>query len=149
MGIQLFYLKVMASKKLELLSKKMRKLDICMLTTAGARGSLTSRPMSNNGDVKYDGNSYFFTYRKSHVVSEIKRNAQVHLGFEGNNNLFISVSGKATPVTSKAVMKKHWIDQLKQWFEEGVDTPGIIMIHVKATRIRYWEKSKEADIRIK
>jgi len=149
MRIELFPLKVMASNKLNLLSKKMRKLDICMLTTANTRGSLTSRPMSNNGDVKYDGNSYFFTYRKSHIVREIKSNPQVHLGFEGNNHLFISVSGKANLVTSKIVMKKHWIDQLKQWFERGIDTPGIIMIHVKATRIRYWEKNKQEDIRIK
>jgi general stress protein 26 len=50
----------MANKKLKELSRKMKKLDICLLTTQNGRGGLHSRPMSNNGDVAYDGNSYFF-----------------------------------------------------------------------------------------
>ncbi|GAC1417344.1 MAG: hypothetical protein NVS9B7_20860 [Flavisolibacter sp.] len=50
----------MAKKKLETIIKLMRKLDTCMMTTRTGRGTFNSRPMSNNGDVTYDGNSYFF-----------------------------------------------------------------------------------------
>src|SRR5690349_14476193 len=44
------------------LSEKLAKIDFCMLTTNAAAGVLNSRPMSNNGDVEYDGDSWFFSY---------------------------------------------------------------------------------------
>ena len=47
----------MADKTLKDIATKMAKLDIALLTTHTSRGQLSSRPMSNNGDVEYDGNS--------------------------------------------------------------------------------------------
>ena len=85
----------MASKKINAISEIMRRLDICMLTTQTARGLLTSRPMSNNGDVEYDGNSYFFIYEDSRAVKDIEENPQVNLCFEGPGGLYISLTGKA------------------------------------------------------
>ena len=49
----------MAPKTLQYISNKMKSIDLCTMTTKSTRGALTSRQMSNNGDVKYDGNSYF------------------------------------------------------------------------------------------
>ena len=45
----------MAAMTLEELSEKMRKIDFCMLSTREAGGGISTRPMSNNGDVEYDG----------------------------------------------------------------------------------------------
>ena len=126
----------------------MGRIDICMLTTQTGRGTLSSRPMSNNGDVEYDGNSYFFSYQDSSVVKQIDKNPQIHLGFEGKKNLFISVSGKATLIQSKIKMKEHWQDELKQWFRQGIDTPGITMIHVKGSLIRYWQNEAYGEIKL-
>ena len=138
----------MAAIKLGDISKRMRKLDICMLTTRTGRGLLTSRPMSNNGDVEYDGNSYFFSYENSNVVKDIKGNPQVNLGFEGRKHLYISVSGKARMISSKARMEEHWLPELKRWFEQGIDTPGIVMIHVKGNRIKYWQQEDQGEIKL-
>jgi hypothetical protein len=55
--------KIMAEKTLQFISTKMKNLDICMLTTTSARGILSARPMSNNGDVKYEGDSYFLAMK--------------------------------------------------------------------------------------
>jgi general stress protein 26 len=137
----------MASKKLSGISNKMRKIDICMLTTRSARGVLSSRPMSNNGDVAYDGNSYFFTWDGSGAVRDIEANAQVHLGFEGPKKLYISVSGSGKLIRSRARMEPHWIDELEQWFKEGIDTSGLVMIHVKAGRIKYWQGADQGEIK--
>src|SRR5215203_3216892 len=85
----------MAAIKLGDISKKMRKLDICMLTTQTGRGVLNSRPMSNNGDVEYDGNSYFFTYEGSQKIKDIENNPQVSLSFNGPKDLYLAITGKA------------------------------------------------------
>ncbi len=139
---------IMAKNNLSDVALKMRKLDICMLTTQKNNGELSSRPMSNNGDVEYDGNSYFFTFEESHAVKDITENPQVSLNFEGDKDLYIALSGKAKLITDKEKLKEHWLDELKQWFPQGTDTPGITMIHVKANRIKYWQNEDEGEVKI-
>ena len=136
----------MANKKMKELSRKMKKLDICLLTTQKGRGTLYSRPMSNNGDVEYDGNSYFFSFEDSSAVQQITKKPAVSLGFEGPKNLFITVSGTAKLIRTKSKMEDHWQKQLQRWFPEGLDTPGIVMIHVKAKQIKYWQNEDQGEI---
>jgi len=49
----------MSSMTLADLARKLKKIDFCMLTTRSSDGVMSNRPMSNNGDVEYDGDSYF------------------------------------------------------------------------------------------
>jgi len=137
----------MAETQLSDISKMMSKLDICMMTTAAPDGIISSRPMSNNGDVEYDGNSYFFSYEQSQVINELKKNGNVNLSFTGKNQLYISIAGRALLTTDKEVLKEHWLDELNQWFEDGIETPGIILIHVRADRIKFWHKEKQGEIK--
>ncbi len=125
------------------ISKKMSKLDLCMMTTIGADGMTASRPMSNNGDVEYDGNSYFFTWGKSKLARDLKKNSSVNLSFAGKKNLFISVSGKAKLVRSRKEMEKHWVPDLEKWFGEGLDTPDLVMVAVKAQSLHLWQNELE------
>lgn len=138
----------MADKTLKDVSKIMRKLDLCMLTTTTSHGMLASRPMSNNGDVEYDGNSYFFTWKNSRSVQDIEKDNHVNLTFQGKNDIFISVSGKASLVTSREKMEEHWLDELDKWFENGLDTSGIVMIVVKADRVKYWQNEEEGEVKL-
>lgn len=128
--------------------KKMQKLDICMMTTQSGRGTFNSRPMSNNGDVEYDGNSYFFSYENSKKIKELTENAQVQLNFNGPDDLYISVSGKAKLIRARRKMQEHWQDSLNQWFKEGLDTPGVVMIHVTARTIKYWQREQEGVLKL-
>ena len=139
----------MARISLKAISAKMKSLDICMLTTRTTRGHLSSRPMSNNGDVEFDGNSYFFTFEESRTVKDIREFPQVSLGFNGPDDLYISLTGKARLITRKSMMEEHWLDQLKQWFPQGLDTPGIVLIHVKASRLKYWQGNKAGEHKVK
>jgi len=138
----------MATWKLNELSEKMKDLDICMLSTQTIDGQINARPMSNNGDVEYDGNSFFFTYDESDVAKEIEDNEQVTLSFNGQNNLFIAVLGEAELVRDKEEMEDHWQEDLEQWFKDGLDTPGIVMIHTRASKIRYWEGEEQGEISV-
>lgn len=52
----------MAGMTLADLSEKMGKIDFGMLSTRTRGGAVASRPMSNNGEVGYHGDSFFFTY---------------------------------------------------------------------------------------
>jgi general stress protein 26 len=139
----------MAKKTLKEISKKMRKLDFCMLTTVTGRGMAASRPMSNNGDVEYDGNSYFFSWDDSHVAKDLKKNANFNLSFNGDKKVFISVSGKAKLVKNRAQMQEHWNPDLEKWFEDGINTEGLVMIHAKAQRLKYWDGEDEGELIIK
>jgi general stress protein 26 len=138
----------MAKFTLSDISKKMRKIDICMMTTVGPYGHLLSRPMSNNGDVEYDGNTYFFTSDDKDVVKEIEQNANINLSLQGPDMLYVSISGKGDLIRDTEVLKIHWIDELNLWFPKGIETPGIIMIHVKADHIKYWQKEEEGEVKI-
>ena len=38
--------------------------------------------------------------------------------------------------------------QLERWFEDGVETEGMILLHVHATRAAYWDGEEEGDFDI-
>lgn len=143
----------MAEMNLAALSRKMAKLDFAMLATHAADGTMTARPMSNNGDVEYRGDSYFFAYRDSRKVTEIAARPQVVLsytgaaGMLGSPPLFVAVEGRAVLVEDKAQFAAHWTKDLDRYFPDGIDTPGIVMIRVAAERIRYWDGGDEGEVR--
>ena len=108
--------------------------------------------MSNNRDVDYDGNSYYFTTDDSQMVADIGRDKQVGLSFHGKSGLlgmrpfFVAVEGDADVVRDKAAFAEHWTKDLDRWFEQGIDTPGLVLLHVRATRIHYWDGEDEGEI---
>lgn len=138
----------MATLSLTTIARHLKDLDICMMVTLSGRGTLSSRPMSNNRDVTYKGDMYFFTYEGSQKVKDIEANSSVSLNFEGKNELYISIAGKATLIRNKAKFAEHWNDSLNQWFKQGIDTPGTVLIRVKGSRLKYWQRSKEGEIKL-
>ena len=135
----------MAVMPLEDLSEKMRKIDFCMLSTAEGDGRVSTRPMSNNGDVEYDGDSWFFSFEDTRKVAAIARDPQVSLslsappGLFGKPGIFVVINGPASIVKDKPAFKEHWVEDLERWFSDGVDTPGLVLIKVQAARIEYWD----------
>ena len=39
----------------------MRDMDLCFMSTAAKGGGVSSRPMSNNSQVEWDGSNWFFS----------------------------------------------------------------------------------------
>lgn len=138
----------MTSKALKAIAAKMRGLDFCMLTTVSDYGRLASRPMSNNGEVDYDGTSYFFTWADSRMARDIEKNKHVQLNFKADKGfLFVAVQGEARVLHDKRVMKDHWREELRQWFEDGLDTEGLVMLVVDAKRVQWWgEEDGEVEL---
>lgn len=136
----------MSQKTLSELAKKMQGIDFAMLLTHTEDANIAGRPMSNNGEVEYDGTSYYFTWDESRMVADIEKDDTVALAFQGKNAFFVSVEGKALLVRDVAKMKDHWSPDLDQWFDKGLDTPGLVMIQIAATRISYWDGEEEGEV---
>ncbi len=142
----------MSDLSLSDVSEKMREIDIAMLMTHTEGGDIAGRPMSNNRDVDYDGDSYYFTSDDTRTVADIERNPRVALTFHGNRHLLgkpgiqINVEGQAQIIRDKQAMREHWTPDLDRWFEQGVDTPGVVMVKVHANRVHYWDGMDHAEI---
>lgn len=124
----------MAAMSLEELSQKMRKIDFCMLSTRQHDGGVSTRPMSNNGDVEYDGDSWFFSFDDTRKVAAITRDPRVSLSLTaspsllGKPGIFVVIEGQASVIKDKAEFEAHWVSDLDRWFEQGIDTPGLVLI---------------------
>ena len=133
-------------------SKAMSDIDFAMLSTRAESGDIAARPMSNNGDVEFKGDSYFFTLEQAHTIADIERDARVGLSFTGSKGLlgkppiFIAVEGEAELIRDKGAFKKHWTKELDVWFKDGIDTPGVVLIRVHAGRVHYWDGMDEGEV---
>ena len=142
----------MAAMTLKDLSDKMAKIDFAMLSTRTDGGGVASRPMSNNGEVDYTGDSFFFAYDSARTIADIEIDAQVGLTFTGAAGLlggpplFIAIEGLGELIRDKAEFEKHWTKGLDRWFAQGVDTTGLVLIKVHAQRIHYWNGEDEGEL---
>lgn len=141
-------------KTLADVAKAMKDIDFAMFNSKAEDGSIGARPMSNNGDVDYDGDSWFFTTDDTRMVADIGRDPHVGLSFQGKSGMlgmrpfFVAVEGRADIVRDKATFEAHWTPDLERWFKDGVDTPGLVMIHVKAERLHYWDGEDEGEVAV-
>lgn len=141
----------MSQLTLKDVSKAIAHIDIAMLSTKAANGHLGARPMSNNGDVEYDGDNYFFAFEKSHTVEDIKRDPRIGLSFVGTKSLigkrvFVAIEAEAELIRDKTMFKQHWNKDIEEWTEQGVDTPGLILIKAHAIRVHYWDGRDEQEL---
>ncbi len=84
-----------APHELAAVAALLAKLDICMLTTRASDGSLHGRPMSNNGEVEYDGDSWFFARDGSRKIDEIEADPHVELAFINSPNAtWVNLEGR-------------------------------------------------------
>jgi general stress protein 26 len=116
----------------------MAKIDFCMLQTVGERG-VNTRPMSNNGEVQYGGDNWFFARSTSTKIAELSKDDRVQLAFSDNEGpSFISVWGTGTVTSDVDLKRKLWHKSLERWFENGPEDPEVCLIKVKAHRIQAW-----------
>jgi general stress protein 26 len=138
-------------KSLADIADEMAGIDIAILSTHTENGEVANRPMSNNGDVSYDGTSYYFTCEQARALADIQGNPKVALGFSSEGGIFsdgiyVAVEGTAKLIRDKAAFQQHWTSDLDNWFEKAVDTPGIVLIKVKASRAIYWKGREEGEV---
>ncbi len=140
------------SRTLEDLAHQMREIDFAMLATHTDGGAIAARPMSNNREVDYDGDSWFFADESTRMVSDIERDARVSLTYQGTAGLlgfrpfFIAIEGQARLVRDRVQFAEHWTSGLERWWPDGIDTPGLLLIQVTGERLHYWDGEDEGEI---
>ncbi|WP_299822088.1 pyridoxamine 5'-phosphate oxidase family protein [uncultured Pontibacter sp.] len=117
-----------------------KDVDIAMMTTIDDDGSLRSRPMRTS-KVDASGDLWFFTGYASGKSHEIKDNdAHVNLSYaKPSDELYVSVSGKATLTKDKQKIEELWSPVLKAWFPNGKDDPNVSLIRVQIEKAEYWD----------
>ena len=128
------------------LSQKMRAQDIAMLCTRHD-DDIAVRPMSNNRDVDFDGDTWFFTHGDTTTVADIAQDARVCVSYQDDEEgCYIALQGEASLHTDRETLEKHWKEEIAQWFEDGLDTEGLTLIRVDAARAHYWKGREEGEI---
>ena len=144
----------MADMTLEEISEKMRDIDFAILSTRTENGAVAGRPMSNNREVEFDGDSYFFTCDDTRTVADIRRDPHVGLAYQAKSGMlglkpfFLTLEGRASLIKDKTEFEKRWTKDLDAWFKQGVDTPGLTLIKVEADRLHYWDGYDEGEVKL-
>ncbi len=98
-----------------------------MMTTVEADGTLRARPMWTQGD-SFDGSLWFFTADDAPKAEELERNPHVCLAYgKPDDDLFVSVSGRASVVRDRAKIDELWNRFAEAWFPEGKDDPHLAL----------------------
>ena len=122
------------------IAKLLAKLDIGMLTTKADDGTVHGRPMSNNGEVEYDGDSWFFSEDGTRKVTEIEADPAVELAFiDTKAGTWVNVEGEATILRDDVERKQElWLKDLERWFPNGPDDPNVALIRVASSAAQWW-----------
>jgi general stress protein 26 len=133
-------------------AKALKDIDFVMFSSHTEGGKIASRPMSNNREVEFDGDSWFFVDQSHLLFSDVRNNPEVTLnaqaskGLLGKPPLFLAIEGKTEVVLDKTIIADHWQSDLKRWWPDGPDSPGIALLKVHASRIHYWAGEDEGEV---
>ena len=126
------------------------RIDICLFSTRGEHGALHARPMSNNGQVEWEGSSWFFAPSDGRLVAELEADPQAVAAYRAEESYdFISISGRATLETDQTLKKQYWLPELERWFRNGPEDPNVTLIRLDAEHADWWtgEGDGSADLR--
>lgn len=134
-------------ESIEKLKTLLEGIDFCMLTTING-GQLRSRPMSTQ-EMDESGNLWFFTSDRTHKIDEIEADNRVNAAYSKiDDNLYVSVSGRALIVKDRLKMEELWNPILKAWFPEGLDDPTLCLLKVSIEEAEYWDSPNSKIVQL-
>ena len=122
-------------------------IDFCMLTTIDG-DHLRSRPMSTQ-EFEFDGDLWFFTNDSTHKIEEIEKDNRVCVAYsKPDENVYLSVSGRAEVTKDRAKIEELWNPILKAWFPEGLDDPSLCLLKIPVEQAEYWDAPSSRIVRL-
>lgn len=128
-----------ASADLRKLGELLDGIEVAMLTTHAADGSLVSRPLQT---LALDGNGelVFFTAADSGKLGELELNPDVNLAYaHPSHHRFVSVRGRARISRDRATIDELWSATQAVFFPQGKDDPKLVVLRVRVRDAAYWE----------
>ena len=137
----------MSDRSLAQIAEKLKSIDVAMLVTkTGEEGAIAARPMSNNKDVsESDGTTFHFATDDGRIDDDLKRSDECGATYT-SGEFYCSVQGTGKLHRDRATLEKHWVKDLEKWFENGLDTDGLILIEVSPRRIAWWEGRQQGEL---
>ncbi len=133
---------------IEKLNNLIEDIDFAMLTTVDTDGVLRSRPMATQ-EAEFDGTLWFFTSDKTHKVEEVERDNRVNASYaKPEDNVYVSVSGRARLVKDKEKIEELWNPILKAWFPEGLDDPTLSLLKISVEEAEYWDSPNSKIVQL-
>ncbi|GAA0242481.1 pyridoxamine 5'-phosphate oxidase family protein [Rhodanobacter caeni] len=114
-------------------------IEVAMLTTRAADGSMVSRPLQT---LKLDANGelIFFTGANSHKVAELTDDHGVNLAYaHPGEHRYVSVRGRARMDRDADTIDELWSPAQKAFFPDGKDDPNLMVLRVQVRDASYWE----------
>ena len=135
-------------KKLEELYGLIEGIEIAMLTTVEADGSLTSRPMATQKP-REGVDLWFMTSAETHKADVLRRHPQVNVAYYNNKTReWVSVSGLATLSRDRALIHELYAKDWKAYLGDeggardgGPDDPRILLIEIDAQEATYMKSN--------
>ena len=134
-------------ESIEKLKTLIEDIDFAMLTTVNG-GQLRSRPMSTQ---EYEGDNelWFYTSDQTHKVEEIEADSRVNVAYsKPEDNVYVSVSGRAALVKDRRKIEELWNPILKAWFPDGLDDPTLSLLKVTIEEAEYWDSPNSKLVQI-
>lgn len=121
------------------IAKMIKGVRIAMLTTIEEEGHLHSRPMALQ-DTEFEGDIWFFTGKHSPKVHQIEHEPRVNVAFsDPENQVYVSLSGRASLVIDQAKNRELWNPSLNAWFPDGLDDPELSLLKIHIDGAEYWD----------
>ena len=137
----------MAERTLSDIATKLKSIDTAMLVTkTGETGAIAARPMSNNKDVNEDdGTTFHFSTDDGRIDDDLKRSSECGATYT-SGEFYCAVQATGKLHRERATLEKHWVPDLEKWFEDGLDTEGLVLIEVSPVRIDWWEGREQGEL---
>jgi general stress protein 26 len=114
-------------------------IEVAMLTTHAADGSMVSRPLQT---LEFDagGELVFFTAADSRKLDELQANPDVNIAYANpGKQVYVSVRGTAHIDRDRATIDALWSPVQKIFFPQGKDDPNLVVLRVRVRDAAYWE----------
>lgn len=123
----------------------LESFDTAMLATRQADGTLHARPMAVARAQK-NGDLWFVTSVGSGKIEEVLQDSAVVATLQSPRR-FLSISGRAEVVGDESLVETLWRDEWKSWFPLGRDDPQLVLIHLRAREVEYWDETRTRGVR--
>ena len=130
-----------ATDDLTKLGELIEGIEVAMLTTHAADGSMVSRPLQT---LEFDegGELVFFTAADSRKIDELTQNHDVNLAYANpGKQIYVSIRGTVRIDRDRATIDALWSPVQKIFFPAGKDDPNLVVLRVRVRDAAYWESA--------
>lgn len=114
--------------------------SVAMLISIGIQNSLSACPMTVVCHEEDMGVVYFATSALAGKINAIESNPHAGLTFQSNIR-FVSLSGRASVLNDRALIRKLFKPAWEAWFPDGPEQEDIRLIKFDPDQGEYWDMS--------